>query len=140
MVSASSLTPLSSAKLGLIYRMETNVALSLSMFTWPKTRRQYLLKVLVTIHHQTSFVFQSTTAVSGMTLVALGEMSAQMTTSVALLMNTTYICMDHSRRVVFYLLDRSLLTLLDNVLLVKATVIGMVSIYIDLSFLNFNQI
>ena len=116
------------------------MALSLSMFTWPKTRRQYLLKVLVTIHHQTSSVFQSTTAVSGMTLAALGEMSAQMTTSVALLMNTTCICTDHSRRVVFYLLDRSLLTLLDNVLLGKATVIGMVSIYIDLSFLNFNQI
>ena len=69
-----------------------------------------------------------------MTPAALGEMSAQMTTSVALLMNTTYICMDHSHRVVFYLrLDRSLLGPLDNVLLGKTTVIGMVSIYIDFS-------
>ena len=107
--------------------METNVALSLSIFNRPKARRQYLLKVLVTIHHQTSSVFQSTTAVSGMTLAALGEMSAQMTTSVALLMNTTYICMDHSRRVVFYLLDRYLLIPLANVQLRKTAVIGMVS-------------
>ena len=74
-----------------------------------------------------------------MTPAALGEMSAQMTTSVALLMNTTYICMDHSRRVVFYLLDRSLglLIPLANVLLRKTIAIGIVSkvFVIDMAYL-----
>ena len=91
-----------------------------------------LPKVLVTIHHQTSSVCQSTTAVSGTILASLGRDSLLMAISVALLMNTMHFSMDNHHLTLslhFSFLGRPHMTSipLASVPLGMTTVSGMVS-------------